>query len=144
MPARGECAAPIFDKNKLRELPRFFGELEYLFKRAGLTIDQEMKEHVLRYVDFETEQVWKTFAEYSDNAKKYNDFKDAILAHYPDAIGDFIYSLRDMDLLIGERQRVGINLPADLADYHLKFTAITQWLIDKKQLGELEQERAYI
>jgi hypothetical protein len=143
MPARGERAAPVFDRTKLRELPRFFTELEYLFQRANLTADKEMKTHVLRYVDYETEQLWKTFTEFSDLNKKYKDFKDAVLAHYPDATGDFIYSLRDMDLIIGERQRVGITLPADLADYHLKFTAVTEWLIDKKQLGELEQERAY-
>ena len=31
--------------------------------------------------------------------------------HYPDASGDYVYSLCDMDLLIGERQRLGIPLP---------------------------------
>src|SRR5271156_3631969 len=33
---------------------------------------------------------------------------------------------------------------ADLSDYHLTFMAITSWLIDKQQLGDLEQQRAYI
>ena len=144
MPARGECAAPTFDSAKIRELPRFFSELEYLFKRAHLTSESEKKKHILRYVNFNTEQMWKIIPEFSDSSKKYDDFKDAILAHYPDAIGDSIYSLRDMDLLIAEHQRIGITISADLADYHLKFTTITQWLFDKKHLGELEQECAYL
>jgi hypothetical protein len=144
MPARGERAAPTFDKDKPRELPRFFSELEYLFKRAEITNEAEKKEQVLRYVDFEIEQIWKTFPEFSSVASTYNDFKDAILDHYPDASGNYVYSLRDMDLLIGERQRLGIATSNDLSDYHLKFIAITAWLIDKKQLGHLEQERAYI
>ena len=52
--------------------------------------------------------------------------------------------IRDMDLLIGKRQQVGITSPKDLSDYHLQFIAITTWLISKGQLGNLEQQRAYI
>ena len=53
--------------------------------------------HVLRYVDFDIEQIWKTFPEFSDPTKTYLQFKAAILVHYPDASGDYVYSLRDMD-----------------------------------------------
>jgi hypothetical protein len=103
-----------------------------------------MKKQVLRYVDFSTEQIWKTFPEFLDNNKTYKNFKDAILVHYPNASVNFVYSIRDMDLLIGERQRLGINSTKDLSDYHLQFIAITTWLISKGQLGDLEQQRAYI
>ena len=144
MPARGERAAPSFDNTKPRELVRFFEELEYLFTRADLKDETEKKKHVLRYVDFDIEQIWKTFPEFSDATKTYLNFKTAILVHYPDASGDYVYSLRDMDLLIGERQRLGISNTVDLADYHLKFLAITSWLIQKQQLGTLEQQRGYL
>ena len=144
MPARGERAAPSFDNTKPRELIRFFEELEYLFTRADLKDETEKKKHVLRYVDFDIEQIWKTFPEFSDATKTYANFKAAILIHYPDASGDYVYSLRDMDLLIGERQRLGISNTVDLADYHLKFLAITSWLIQKQQLGTLEQQRGYL
>ena len=144
MPARGERAAPSFDKSKPRELVRFFEELEYLFDRAKLEQESEKKKHVLRYVDFEVEQIWKTFPEYTDATKTYNDFKSAILIHYPDASGDYVYSLRDMDLLIGERQRLGISTTIELAEYHLQFLSITSWLIEKQQLGALEQQRGYL
>ena len=79
-----------------------------------------------------------------DNNKTYNDFKDVILVHYPYALGDFIYSIRDMDLLIGERQWVGITSTKDLSNYHLQFIVITTWLISKGQLGDLKQQRACI
>ena len=144
MPARGERAAPTFDRTKPRELIRFFEELEYLFDRATLVDESEKKKHVLRYVEFEVEQLWKTFTEYTDATKTYQDFKSAILIHYPDASGDYVYSLRDMDLLIGERQRLGISNMNDLADFHLQFLSITSWLIEKKQLGTLEQQRGYL
>ena len=82
--------------------------------------------------------------DFIDHNKTYNDFKDAILVHYPDALGDFVYSIRDMDLLIGEQQCVGITSTKDLSNYHLQFIAITTWLISKGKLGDLEQQRAYI
>ena len=144
MPACGEHAAPTFDKTKPRELLRFFDDLEYLMERAVITSETDKKKQAVRYTDFDTEQVWKTFPEFKNNATTYLDFKQAILVHYPDASGDFIYSLRDMDSLIGERQRIGISSTQDLSDYHLQFMSITTWLKEKKHLGELEQQRAYI
>jgi hypothetical protein len=144
MPARGERGAPTFDRTKPRELVRFFEELEYLFERAILQDETEMKKHVLRYVEFDVEQIWKTFTEFTDVTKTYQDFKAAILVHYPDASGDYVYSLRDMDQLIGECQRVGISNTIELSDYHLKFLSITSWLIEKQQLGALEQQRGYL
>jgi hypothetical protein len=99
-----------------------------------------MKKQVLCYVDFGTKQIWKTFPEFLDVSKTYQNFKDATLVHYPDASGKFVYSIRDMNLLIGERQCLGINSTKDLSDYHLQFIAITTWLISKGQLGNLEQQ----
>src|SRR6202522_1346336 len=93
---------------------------------------------VVRYVDFEVEEIWKTFPKFKDKFKTYQDFKEAILKYYPNASGDYVYSLRDVDLLVGQRQRLGINNTNDLSDYHVQFLAITSWLIDKKQLGALE------
>ena len=49
-----------------------------------------------------------------------------------------------MDLLIGEQQQVDITLTKNLSNYHLQFIVITTWLISKGQLGNLEQQWAYI
>ena len=116
MPACGERAALTFDTSKPRELIRFFEELEYLFTCVSLEDESEKKKHVLRYVEFDVEQIWKTFPEYSDPTKTYTAFKNAILVPYPDASGDYVYSLHNMDLLIGERQRLGISTTTDLSD----------------------------
>lgn len=144
MPARGERAAPTFDQSRPQELPRFFEDLEYLLDRAGIAADADKKRQILRYVDFETERIWKALPEYKAVAKTYLEFKEAILSYYPDATGDYIYSLRDMDILIGERQRLGIATINELNAYHMQFTAITSWLIEKTQLSNLEQQRAYV
>lgn len=144
MPARGERSAPSFDQSRPRELIRFFKELELLFVRASVTREDEKKEQVLRYVEFEVEELWQALPEFKNPLANYDEFKAAILSYYPDASGDFIYSLCDMELLIGERQQIGINTINELADFHLRFFAITSWLIEKEHLSNLEQRRAYV
>ena len=144
MPARGERSAPSYDKSRPRELVRFFRELERLFVRASVTSEEEKKEQVLRYVDFEEEEFWQTLPEFKSSLATYDDFKAAILFCYPDASGNYLYSLNDIDLLIMERLQVGINNATDLADFHLRFHQITSWLVSKDHLCELEQRRAYV
>ena len=112
--------------------------------RANITNHTEMKKQVLKYVNVDTEQMWKMFPENVLAAHSYEEFKDTILDQYPDATGDFTYSIRDMDLLIGERQHIGIATMQDLSDYHLQFLAITQWLISTEHLVVLEQQHAYV
>ena len=88
--------------------------------------------------------MWKIFPEFINANNTYKEFKDAILDQYSDATGDYIHSIRDMDMLIGERQHIGIAIMQDMLDYHLQFLAITRWLISKGHLAELEQQRAYV
>lgn len=144
MPSRGERAAPTFDKDKPRELSRFFSDLERLFIRANVINEDTKKDHVLEYVPFDVEQIWKTFPDYSSALSTYKDFKDAILVHYPDATGDYVYAPRDMEELIELRLRAGIQTTDDLQAFHLSFLAITTWLIEKDQMGDFEQRRGYL
>jgi len=143
MPMRGERTAPKFDTTRPRELPRYFEDLEQLMTRANATEESDKKKHTVHYADVDTEHLWKSLPEFEDPASTYDKFKDAIMEHYPEAAGDFLYSIRDIDLLTGERQRLGITSVKDLSDYHLHFMTITTWLIKKQQLSKLEQERAY-
>ena len=86
---------------------------------ANITNQTEMKKQVLKYVDINTEQMWKTFPEYVLAAHSYTKFEDTILDQCQNATGDFIYSIRDMDQLTSERQCVGITTMQDLSNYHL-------------------------
>ena len=144
MPNFGERAAPVFNQAKPRELPRYFKALERLFARAGITADADKKEDAIQYVDYEVEQIWKTFPEYANPQASYAAFKAAVIAHYPDATGDFVYSVTELDAHIKKHREDGIVTTDDLQEFHLKFLAITTWLIEKDQMGEFEQRRDYI
>ena len=102
MPICGEHAAPIFDRTKPRQITRYFEDLELLFKRSAVASDNKKKEFTVQYVDFDTEQLWKTVPEFTNAVSTYSQFKDAILLHYPNAGSNYAYSLQDLDSLMGD------------------------------------------
>ncbi|KAJ3499308.1 hypothetical protein NLJ89_g10112 [Agrocybe chaxingu] len=143
MPAQGDRTAPSFDPVKPRELKRYFTELEFLFDRAKVTDHGERKKHAVRFVDIDVADVWESLPQFSDANTSYDDFKKAVIKLYPDADEDYKYVLSDMDRVIGNRQRLGIQSLSDLADYHREFMAITTFLVAKERLATMEQERAF-
>jgi hypothetical protein len=140
MPSQGEHGVPVFDPFKPHTLSHFVSDLEVLFNCAKMTDETDRRKYTVYYVDFETEQIWKTFPEFSGVGKIYIDFRDAILVHYPDVTGDNVFSLRDMDSLTGECQCLGINTTNNLNEYHIHFLAITTWLIQKKTAQQFGTE----
>jgi hypothetical protein len=144
MPGRGERSAPTFDQTKPRELYRFFDELERLFDRNSITDETERKKDACRYVDYTVERVWKTFPEFADAQKTFDQFKKAILVHYPDAEGDFVYSVLDLEAIIAKTFAAGISTTDALQAFHLDFMTMSTWLVDKELMGEIEQRRAYM
>ena len=144
MPSRGERAAPTFDPEHPRELYRFFDQLECLFTQKNVNGEALKKKYACRYVTYEVERTWVRFKEYRDMAKTFDNFKKAILAFYPDSEGDFVYSAKDLDDFISAQLATGINTSDELMTFHLHFVTISQWLIDKELMGEIEQRREYI
>ncbi|KDR69122.1 hypothetical protein GALMADRAFT_230903 [Galerina marginata CBS 339.88] len=142
MPVRGERGAPIFDAQQPAEIKRFFDQLDTLFTRSAITNEADKKKYTIRYADYSTADLWEAIPEYSDVTKTYDDFKKAIISGYIDEKRK--YSVSDLDLLVGERQRLGIHSQIDLTNYHFRFQAISSHLIESKRIGEVDQFNAYI
>ncbi|KAF8814626.1 hypothetical protein BYT27DRAFT_7129512, partial [Phlegmacium glaucopus] len=145
LPLPGEATAPFFDKAKPRELLRFFEHLDRLYSRFGLEDEEKKKKrYMVGYMDWETEECWKTFPEYGDSTAAYSDFKMAIMRIYPSSNASTLYTIRDMEHLISERQRLGITTCEDLANFHTAYFGLTQWLISKGYISKQEQQRGYM
>ena len=115
-----------------------------IFTKAGVTAEADKKDMVVQYVDMELKDVWSSYPEFKDQTKSYINFKDAIIDHYPDASGEYLYSLHDIDVLNGECYRIGIRTLNDLIQFHNQFEAITSWLLDKNHIGTKERDRSYV
>ena len=143
MPACGDRGAPAFDPSKPQELHRFFKELKFHFGRSNVVDDTTMKKHALRFADCDTAELWEILPEFSDTAKTYQDFVDAVYKLYPGSDLERRWVIADMDKLVGETSRVGILSLADLGRYHREFMAITTFLIVKNCILPAKQSRAF-
>lgn len=142
MPVFGERAAPVFNSTRPNELGRYFDQLETLFARCGVTNDIDKKKYTVAYVDVDTADTWVYIPEYGDATKTYHDFKDVLSNLYRQTALKYI--ITDLDRLIGERQRIGVRTLLELTDFHLKFNAISTYLITADLLSKREQSQSYL
>ena len=101
-----------------------------------------MKSYVTSYVDADTADTWEALAEFKDATKTYDDLKDRLLELYNQITLKYI--LTDLDRLVGERQRIGVKSLQELSEFHLKFNAISTYLIASDLLSKREQTQAYL
>jgi hypothetical protein len=142
MPLRGERSAPIFDQKQPNDLGRYFKQLEILFARCAINVDADMKEYASSYVTSEVADSWEAIPEFSDAAKTFVQFRDRLFEIYNQV--SLRYILADVDRLIGERQRLGIRTLQDLSEFHLRFNAISGYLIANQLLSSREQSQCYL
>ena len=91
---------------------------------------------------YNSNKVWGLYPNFKDQSKNYNNFKDTILVQYPESSGEFLYSLSDIDILVGDQFHNGIRTLGDLID-HNRFEVISSWLLEKGHIEKLWQAWAY-
>ncbi|KIM71132.1 hypothetical protein PILCRDRAFT_17346 [Piloderma croceum F 1598] len=144
MPLRRDHSAPHFDPSRPRELRRYFADLAVHFAQSEIDSDQEKKHYTCRYVDIDTEELWESRLEYSDGAKSFAEFVQAIYRLYPGAEGRQQWLVADMEKLVEERSRISIRTLGDLGDYYRRFIAITTFLCGRNWLSDRDQSQAFM
>jgi hypothetical protein len=143
MPTCIETSAPSFDPKQPRELSCYFNELDLLFTKCGITDNEEKKRYSVRYLNFELHDIWSQIAEFAPGGV-YVDFVKGIYRLYLGAEQEHKYLITDMDKLVGEWLRLGINTITELGKYHWSFLTITNFLITKNHLDKIQQSRTFI
>ena len=143
MPGRSERSAPSFDDSQPEELERYFADLELLLDRHIVTDNQDRKQAALKYLKYRTESLWKTAEAWADVTKTYDDFKAEIAKLYPGSSSDRTYTMGDLDMVIGQYARIGIQSSTDLGEYYRRFILISRYLISKNRLSTQEQSRTF-
>ena len=81
MPKPGEKNAPFFDPSKLEELLQFFERIKDWFSEENISNDDDKKQHIVRYLDPDSEVQWKALPKFTVGA--FQVFKDKVMAAYP-------------------------------------------------------------
>jgi hypothetical protein len=142
MPACGHSTAPRFDGNALN-LRLYFDEVESLSIDAGLNEEGKIR-HALRYASREDNELWSTLPEAQAQAPDYARFRDAVVKLYPGADDERKYAESDLQWLIDTQQQYGIESRAELGHYYREFRRISKFLIDKRHLSDIEQNKMYM
>ncbi|KAG5649061.1 hypothetical protein H0H81_006630, partial [Sphagnurus paluster] len=142
MPARGHSLAPLFSPNRVRELKRYFADMDHLFDDYAIVDEAAMKRHTLRYLEVETSELWEELTEYT--AGTHAEWRTAIFKLYPGASDDRKYTIADLDKLVSERARTGLSSVEDLGKYYCAFLPITRFLETKGRLSAREKHQKFI
>jgi hypothetical protein len=147
MPARNSRSAPQFDPRFPRELPRYFDELERLFTECAVNDYIQKKAYACRYVDAETEELWKRLPSFSapDAAGgTFPEFRSQVIALYPGADDHRRWTMQNLDGLIGEYVRTGIYSLSELGEYYRRFLTMTEHLKANNLMSDSEINRAFV
>ncbi|SJL12087.1 uncharacterized protein ARMOST_15508 [Armillaria ostoyae] len=104
MPFRKEKSTPniIDEVSPEHELTCYVSDIEGLFSHHSITQDVDKKKWFIYYPGLTISEFWESLPEYADTQKSYMNFKDAIIAQYPDASASHKYERHDLEHVIGK------------------------------------------
>jgi len=117
MPTRYDPCAPRFNPSQPRELRRYFADLTRCLARSEIVAEQEKKSYACYYVDIDTEELWQSLSEFSDEAKSFSGFMDAIYRLYPGSGQERQWLIADMEGLVEERCHIEIRSFGNFGNY---------------------------
>ncbi len=139
MPFRKEKSAPnIIEKvSPGRELTCYISDIEGLFTHHSINANTDKKKWFIYYPGLIISEFWESLPEYSDAAKIYENFKDAVIAQYPDASTTCKYERHNLERVIGKYVREVDNL-ADLGAFYREFYPKVKHLVTNGHLSNHE------
>ena len=142
LPSRNERSVPSFDGHA-DELGRYFSELEDLYARHQVIADANKKQGAIKYLaTMALERTWKACVTVTDITKTYNEMKEEMHKLYPGS-SEEVFTINHIDTLIGKRTRIGVHDAADLGEFYREFKTISQYLIDRNRMSQVEQTRGF-
>ena len=102
-----------------------------------------MKGHALRFVDYDTAELWEILPEFADTTALYRKFVDTVCQLYPGSNAEQHWLIADMETLVRDTLRSGISSLTDLGKYYRDFVTITMFSITKNHLTAAEQSHTF-
>ncbi len=118
-------------------MTRYISDIEGLFTHHSINANADKKKWFIYYPGLVISEFWESLPEYSDAAKTYENFKDAVIAQYPDASTTRKYERHDLERVIGKYVREVDNL-ADLGAFYREFYPKVKHLVTNSRLSNHE------
>ena len=99
MPNRRDNKAPSYDKARPEELLRYIEDVEREMERVGVVDDQTQKDWIRHYADQRSSDEWTVLETYPPGTGTYDEFKEELVSHYPEATDSLEGSIVRLDKL---------------------------------------------
>ena len=99
MPNRRDNKAPSYDRNRPEELLRYIEDVEKELERCDIESDQAKKEWLRYYADQRSADEWTVLETYPIGDGSFDDFKEELVSHYPEATDSLEGSIARLDKL---------------------------------------------
>ena len=99
MPNRRDNKAPSYDRNHPEELLCYIEDVEKEMVRASIFGNQDKKDWLRHYADQCSSDEWTVLETYPTGYGTYDDFKEELVSHYPEATDSLEGSIARLDKL---------------------------------------------
>ena len=99
MPNRRDNKAPSYDRNCPEELLRYIKDVEKEMIHAGVVSDQDKKDWLRHYADQCSSDKWTVLETYLTGCGIYDNFREELVSHYPEATDSLEGSIARLDKL---------------------------------------------
>ncbi|PPQ85526.1 hypothetical protein CVT24_010452 [Panaeolus cyanescens] len=145
LPIRGTSKAPRFTHAQSREISRYFEDVEHLVSQERLTSDRDKIDAVVYYADFDISDLWQSLPQFSAQPANYAAFKSSVLSLYPHVdYHENKFTISSLNDLIFRTRQSGIHSLEDLGHYYRQFIHISNFLIAKSRLSNIDSQRRFL
>jgi hypothetical protein len=130
---------PIFAQSQPSTLRRYFTQLETLFAQCQITSDLERNDFATQFIDSNIADTWEALPEFQ---KTYTQFRDHLFNIYNQKT--LRYTFYDLEQLVSDSAKLDFCVSHDLTHFHLRFNAISTFLLDLGLLSLREQSAMYL
>ena len=99
MPNRRDNKAPSYNRNRPEELLWYIEDVEKEMEHCGVEKDQEQKDWLRYYADQRSADEWTVLETYPFTGGTFEDFKEELISHYPEATDSLEGSTACLDKL---------------------------------------------
>ena len=123
-------------------LRQYFVHLDRLFARCAITSSLEKKEYVTSFLEGDIAECWEALPEFIDPTKTYAQFRYRLLDLYNQITNR--YTVYDLESLVSDHISNSIRSLEELIKFHLRFNAISTYLLNLNLLSLREQSQLYL
>lgn len=144
MPHQNQKTVPTFNSSDHWLVHLFFSDIEKLFTEVGIKDDKQKVKAAYNYLSTTDKDVWSSWPTAGLDTSDWVQFKKKVIKLYPSMAEGAKYTMRDIDSTACNYLWTEVKTLTDLGNYHSKYMAVTEYLLQKGEISKHKQAKTFI